>query len=308
MTQPDKQPAEKPPKKQDYLQYLPFALLFLVILVFRYQIDAPTFNKRIVAVGDLHGDLQNARITLEMAGIIDKNMDWIGRDTIFVQTGDIVDRGPDTIALYRLFQKLIVQAKEQGGQVIPLLGNHEVMNLMEDWRYVTQEDIQSFGGYEQRKQDWSQDGWLGKYVRSLKITANVNGTVFFHGGAHPKYAKLGVEEMNKQSDKGVTLSPEEMWHYQLFGGEGPLWYRGYAQDPEASVCPLLQQALVDLNATRMVIGHTPQMNGQILPRCNGRVFVIDVGISRVYGGHSAALEITQDKVYALYRHQRLLIN
>jgi hypothetical protein len=43
-----------------------------------------------------------------------------------VQTGDIVDRGRDTIALYRLFDTLRVQAQDSGGEVISLLGNHEV--------------------------------------------------------------------------------------------------------------------------------------------------------------------------------------
>ena len=50
----------------------------------------------------------------------------------------------------------------------------------------------------------------------------------------------------------------------------------------------------------MVVGHTPQLNGRILSRCKGKFFVIDVGISRVYGGNSAAMEIIGDKIYARY--------
>lgn len=44
-----------------------------------------------------------------------------------VQTGDIVDRGKDTIALYHLFDELRVQAEAAGGAVVSLLGNHELM-------------------------------------------------------------------------------------------------------------------------------------------------------------------------------------
>lgn len=74
----------------------------------------------------------------------------------------------------------------------------------------------------------------------------------------------------------------------------------YAQDDEREVCPQLERALLYLNATRMIVGHTPQLSGKILDRCNGKVLVIDVGISRVYGGHSAALEIVGEIVTGLY--------
>lgn len=50
------------------------------------------FVRRIVAVGDLHGDMGNARKVLNMAGVIDENGDWTGNVDYFVQTGDIIDR------------------------------------------------------------------------------------------------------------------------------------------------------------------------------------------------------------------------
>lgn len=104
-----------------------------------------------------------------------------------------MDRGPDTIRLYRLMMKLTKQAKEAGGAVFSLLGNHEIMNMMEDLRYVDPGDTDSFGGEEKRKEAWSKDGWLGQYLRSLNITVQVDETVFVHGGIHPDWAKFGVE-------------------------------------------------------------------------------------------------------------------
>ena len=84
------------------------------------------WKKRIVAVGDLHGDLAHALRVLRAASIVDHRAKWIGKTATLVQTGDIVDRGKDTIALYRLFDLLREQAAEVGGEVISLLGNHEV--------------------------------------------------------------------------------------------------------------------------------------------------------------------------------------
>ncbi|OAJ40226.1 hypothetical protein BDV3_004772 [Batrachochytrium dendrobatidis] len=256
---------------------------------------------RIIAVGDLHGDLAQALKTLKMARIMNDNEEWIAGSSIFVQTGDVVDRGPDTIKLYKMLYDLKVQAEEHGGQVIQLLGNHEVMNMAEDLRYVTEGDYSSFGGHENRRKAFDKDGWPGNYLRTLNITTWVNGTVFFHGGAHPQWAKLGIDGMNLRAHNGlIGRSAGEIQQVPIFGGSGPLWFRGYAEDQEKSICKQLDKALADMNAVRMVVGHTPQLDGSVLRRCNGKLYVIDVGISRVYGGNSAALEIIGDHVYALY--------
>jgi hypothetical protein len=107
-----------------------------------------SISRRTVAVADLHGDLQHALNVLSMASIISApssasikgdgwEYEWVGGHDVLVSTGDIVDRGDDTIALYRLFMSLRKQAERSGGQVKNLLGNHEIMNAIGDWRYVT---------------------------------------------------------------------------------------------------------------------------------------------------------------------------
>ena len=76
-------------------------------------------SRRVVAVADLHGDLQHAHNVLRMAGLIDNHYvpNWIGGHDVLVSTGDIVDRGDDTIELYRMFQRLRQQAADAGGEV-----------------------------------------------------------------------------------------------------------------------------------------------------------------------------------------------
>ncbi|KAF9556314.1 hypothetical protein BGW38_009200 [Lunasporangiospora selenospora] len=64
---------------------------------------APTtaVSNRVVAVGDLHSDYPQTVAVLRMANLVDADGNWSGgRDTL-VQTGDIVDRGPDTIKCYQ---------------------------------------------------------------------------------------------------------------------------------------------------------------------------------------------------------------
>lgn len=68
-------------------------------------------------MADLHGDLQHAHNVLRMAGIVDAEANWIGGDAVLASTGDIVDRGDDTIELYKMFDRLREQALEHGGEV-----------------------------------------------------------------------------------------------------------------------------------------------------------------------------------------------
>merc|ERR1719313_1897069 len=84
----------------------------------------------IVSVPDLHGDYDRAVQVLQAAGLIDpRTSSWSGGSTTLVQTGDIVDRGPDSQKIYKLFSRLASEAQQQGGAVINLLGNHELMNI-----------------------------------------------------------------------------------------------------------------------------------------------------------------------------------
>src|SRR5690554_3761991 len=104
--------------------------------------------------------------------------------------------------------------------LIRLLHSHEVMNLGEALRYVTEEDYESFGGREKRRQAWSvRTGWLGKMIfKDFNITHIQNGhTIFTHGDMEPEWARHGSETMNH-------LAREAIWHsnYQapIFRGTG----------------------------------------------------------------------------------------
>lgn len=100
--------------------------------------------ERIVAIGDLHGDYENYLSALRAAGLIDKKDKWSGGKTHLVQTGDIPDRGPDTIKIIEHITKLGKQAKKKGGRVHNLIGNHEAMNVYGDLRYVTDGEFAAF--------------------------------------------------------------------------------------------------------------------------------------------------------------------
>jgi Calcineurin-like phosphoesterase len=101
-------------------------------------------TERIVAVGDVHGAFDKFVAILRAAGLIDARNRWIGKKAVLVQTGDVTDRGPDSRKAIDLLRKLEGEAQRAGGRVVALLGNHELMRLVSDWRYVSQGETDAF--------------------------------------------------------------------------------------------------------------------------------------------------------------------
>lgn len=256
----------------------------------------PPAPARVVAVGDLHGDLDAARAALQLAGVLDDKGHWSGGETWLVQTGDITDRGPDSRGVIALLRQLTTEAEAAGGKVIPLLGNHEVMNVLGDLRYVSPEDTTGYGGEAARKQAFSATGEDGAWLRARDASAQVGRTVFVHGGIDPRWAAEGIERINLMVRDVMQRGQPGL----VYGNDGPLWNRVYALGDEATACPMLQEALSSLSATRMVVGHTTQEDGKIHSRCDDRLWLIDTGISAHYGRHLSALEIKGDTVTPLY--------
>jgi hypothetical protein len=100
--------------------------------------------ERVVAIGDIHGDYENYLTALSAAGLVDKKGKWMGGATHLVQTGDIPDRGPDTMKIMEHLDKLAKQAIRKGGRVHSLIGNHEAMNVYGDLRYVHPGEFAAF--------------------------------------------------------------------------------------------------------------------------------------------------------------------
>lgn len=110
---------------------------------------------KIIALGDMHGDYGPYEAMMFEAGLMDEKGNWTGGNTIFVQTGDIPDRGPDTRRIIESLQLLEQQAPASGGKVIPMVGNHEAMNVYRDLRYVHSGEYAAFAddGSESRRHD-----------------------------------------------------------------------------------------------------------------------------------------------------------
>lgn len=271
--------------------------------------------RRLVAIGDVHGDLAATRAALRLAGAIDERDRWIGNDLVVVQTGDVLDRGDDEQAILDLVTRLEAEAQAAGGALLMLLGNHELMNAAGDFRYVTpgaMADFDDAPGVDPKSADkappairahWDRIpeqvrgrlvalGPGGVYAKRLAehgVIAIVGDTVFSHAGVIGDWVTQ-VDAANQTARcwldgqaGGIEAAPPV-----LTDDDGPVWTRAYGV--EQAECGAAKAALEKLGAKRMVVGHTVQQQG-INGVCDGAVWRIDVGLARGYGGPLEVLEL-----------------
>jgi hypothetical protein len=272
--------------------------------------------RRIVAVGDLHGDLAAARAALQLAGAVDGRDRWQGGGLVIVQTGDLLDRGDDDIALIEYLNRQDQAARAHGGRVIVLNGNHELMNVDGDLRYVTP------GGFlacrerffalasgaprdpldrAPRALAFAPGGPLARRLAQHDLAVVLGDTVFVHGGLLPWHVRYGVDRLNHEQSawmRGERPAPENVLH----GDDSPVWFRGYSSgEPSVEMCGMAREALHALGARRMVVGHSQQK--RINSACDATVWRIDVGMARAFGGPVEVLEITPGHVRPVSRTQ-----
>jgi calcineurin-like phosphoesterase family protein len=126
------------------LRLLVWHLLVLASVLLPGAAPAQPAPERIVAIGDLHGDYDAWRAIAQAAAVIDAKGHWSGGNATLVQMGDVVDRGPDSLKIIHDLQRLQKEAPKTGGKVIALIGNHEAMMMIGDFRYVHPGELANF--------------------------------------------------------------------------------------------------------------------------------------------------------------------
>ncbi len=268
--------------------------------------------ERIIAIGDVHGDLEATKQALRLGGLIGADDDhWTGGKTVLVQTGDQLDRGDDEREIIELLENLQVEAKAAGGAAYILNGNHELMNAAGDLRYVTPEGFTDFAGlpnvnlHDPRLQQVPEamrprlaaflpGGPYGQKLATRPVVLMVGKTLFVHGGILPQHVEYGLDNINREVHDWLS-GKAELPMALVAGDESPVWTRDYSNNPDTDDCETLYKTLTAAGADRMVVGHTVKESG-ITSACNAKVWMIDVGMAKHYGGKPAVLEIRGDQV------------
>ena len=188
----------------------------------------------VVAVADIHGDFEAFVTVLRQAMVVDDDLEWTGGSTHLVIVGDVLDRGPDSRRVLDLLMRLEPAAAAAGGMVHMTLGNHEVMNLTGDLRYVSREEFMAFAaddpedereqlfdrfvaehpkiadpavarkqfdslyppGFLAHRAAFAPGGVYGAWLLERPLLIVINDTAFVHGGLSPAAGKLGGDGIN----------------------------------------------------------------------------------------------------------------
>lgn len=293
------------------------ATLFLALVLAWTSAGAQSGRGRLVAIGDIHADLRALRSALRTAGAIDSRDEWIGGAMTVVQMGDLIGRSNEERQVLDYMLDLQRRARKAGGTVHALIGNHEVMGGRLDNQAVGPNPFAEWENVPALRRDDPRLRHLppharargaalmpgGPYARQIAafpVVLKLRETVFVHGGIVPRWARYGVDRINREVRDwllGHAREPDSA--LGVDDGDRVMWTRQFSASVTGDDCALLAESLEILGARRMIVAHT--VHPEITARCGDRVWAIDVGMSRAYGGPVEVLEIVDDSTLKVLR-------
>lgn len=238
----------------------------------RPPVEVPAVDSLYV-FGDTHGDYDGVVQGLRAAGLVDDALRWTGGRRHVVFAGDLMDRGPGVVQLLWLVYRLEHEAERSGGRVHVLLGNHEIMVMLGDLRYVHPGELHvaELHGVRYDRMFDIRRSVLGQWLATRPAAMRIGRVLVAHGGVSPAMARSSLRALD---DTLATYMREELFYrwadstanitidsatYQrredfFWGSESVFWHRAYLQAD--STGPELEQVLRRLRADMLVVGHT----------------------------------------------------
>ncbi|GEM_PF-387963 len=266
--------------------------------------------RKLFVVSDMEGSFGAFRKLLQAHGIIDENLQWSYGDGHLVLIGDFVDRGDRVTELLWLIYALEGQASDKGGYVHFILGNHEIMNMNGDLRYLHKKYVENAMLLnEQYVLLYGENSELGRWFRTKNVAEKIGDILFVHGGISDLVARqdIPVPQINKlvrpyYSDSTYNFTDPLVG--LLYSDYGPFWYRGYYYPSTGVTEAQLDSTLDKYDVRHIATGHTV-IADTIAVLYGGRLFNTDV---RHANGTSEALLRESGKYYRVNaRGERFLL-
>jgi hypothetical protein len=265
---------------------------FTVKLKKRIKIPSSIYSgqeEKTLILSDVEGEFEPFRNLLLAGKVIDEKYNWTFGNGNLIVAGDLFDRGRQVCQFLWLLYKLEEEAAENGGSVHVILGNHEIMNLSGDFRYVQQSYLvnahrisEAYANY------YAADTELGRWLRSKNIIEKVGNMLVMHGGiSRQVLAKnLDPETINASCrpyyDATSKPIPDNLTDF--FDESSPFWYRGYFVEPKATL-GLVDSTLAFYRVKRIIVGH--DIIEHVAPLYDGKIIGVDVDEHK--GTHEALL-------------------
>lgn len=254
--------------------------------------------KRMIVISDIEGNFKAFKKLLQANRVIDSNYDWIFGDGHLVLTGDFFDRGIYVSQVLWLIYSLEEKAKEAGGYVHFILGNHEIMNLNGDLRYVNPGYFENAALLKETYSSlYGKNSEIGRWLRTKNVVEQVGNILFVHGGISSDVNNLGfsASRINKLArpyyDDTTGKYPNRV--SLLYGDTGPFWYRGYYIGDRVEIEGKLDSTLYEFGVKHVATGHTV-IADTVSSLFKGKLFNTDV--KHAYG-QSEALLVEDNKFY-----------
>ncbi|MEP6596400.1 MAG: metallophosphoesterase [Ginsengibacter sp.] len=274
---------------------------FQVQLKKNLQIEKSEFKKvkKLLVLSDIEGNFDALRKLLQASKVIDENLNWTFGDGHLVLIGDLFDRGQQVTEVLWFIYYLEEKAKATGGYVHFILGNHEIMNLSGDLRYLPQKYLDNANLLHQNYVSlYDENSELGRWLRTKNVVEKIGDVVFAHGGisGFVNNMNVSVPDINtlvRPYYSDTTYNYTDPRSDTLFGNMGPFWYRGYYEKTNSHIPSQINNTLSQFGVNHVITGHTI-VSDTISVWYDGKLFNTDVHHA---AGKSEALLIENDKFY-----------
>ncbi|MAD98495.1 MAG: hypothetical protein CMB99_14315 [Flavobacteriaceae bacterium] len=228
----------------------------------------------IYVLGDIHGEYDDLVKILKASNIVNDDLHWTAGKAHLVFLGDLFDRGKKVTKLLWFIYKLEQEAEMDGGKVHVVLGNHEIMVMTKDLRYVS---VKERGIAVAHKTTYDQlfhptNSILGNWLKHKTSVMKINSVLFAHGGIMnmetKDLSKFNTQALSYMNDTNIFLDliadqpnstkydPKkwiEMRNF-FFNQNNPYWFRGYVRSNEFEKD--LDKTLKRFKSDLHVVGHT----------------------------------------------------
>ena len=274
---------------------------FQVVFKKQLKIEQSEFPSpvKLFVLSDLEGNFGAFRKLLQAHKIIDEDFKWKFDNGHLVLIGDFFDRGQQVTELLWLIYSLEEKAKADGGYVHFILGNHEIMNLSNDLRYVHKKYLDNAGLLNQDYVSlYNEHSELGRWLRTKNIVEKIGEVLVTHGGVSSAVNKMNasVPDINKLARPYYA---DATYEYQdpksdiLFSELGPFWYRGYYDKNSPGIPIQIDSTLSQFSIKHIITGHS-LVADTVSVWYNGKLLNTDVPHA---AGKSEALLIEKQKFY-----------